>query len=69
MIDRIRTLLIGLIPRYWAAGKSYLTVAFGCTGGRHRSVAAAVEMAEQVARRGFSPNVRRDLLSPPKRYD
>jgi UPF0042 nucleotide-binding protein len=65
-IDRIEALLIGLIPRYWAAGKSYLTVAFGCTGGRHRSVAAAVEMAERLRGAGFSPNVRhRDLLSPP----
>jgi RNase adapter protein RapZ len=65
-IDRIETLLIGLIPRYWAAGKSYLTVAFGCTGGRHRSVAAAVELAERLRGAGFSPNVRhRDLLSPP----
>jgi len=65
-IDRIETLLIDLIPRYWAAGKSYLTVAFGCTGGRHRSVAAAVEMAERLRGAGFSPNVRhRDLLSPP----
>ena len=55
-----------LIPRYWAAGKSYLTVAFGCTGGRHRSVAAAVEMAERLRGAGFSPNVRhRDLASPP----
>ena len=65
-IDRIETLLIGLIPRYWAAGKSYLTVAFGCTGGRHRSVAAAVEMAKRLRGAGFSPNVRhRDLAAPP----
>ena len=65
-IGRIEALLIDLIPRYWAAGKSYLTVAFGCTGGRHRSVAAAVEMAERLRGAGFSPNVRhRDLLSPP----
>ena len=66
MMEQIETLLIGLIPRYWAAGKSYLTVAFGCTGGRHRSVAAAVEMAERLRGAGFSPNVRhRDLTSPP----
>ncbi len=65
-MEQIETLLIGLIPRYWAAGKSYLTVAFGCTGGRHRSVAAAVEMAERLRVAGFSPNVRhRDLASPP----
>ncbi len=65
-IEQIETLLIGLIPRYWAAGKSYLTVAFGCTGGRHRSVAAAVEMAKRLRDAGFSPNVRhRDLAAPP----
>jgi UPF0042 nucleotide-binding protein len=65
-MDRVEALLIDWIPRYWAAGKSYVTVAFGCTGGRHRSVAAAVEMAERLRDKGFSPNVRhRDLASPP----
>jgi len=64
-VDRIESLLIDWIPRYWAAGKSYVTVAFGCTGGRHRSVASAVEMAERLRRAGFAPNVRhRDLASP-----
>ena len=64
-LDRIESLLIDWIPRYWAADKSYVTVAFGCTGGRHRSVAAAVEMAERLRKAGFSPNVRhRDLTSP-----
>ena len=66
-IGRIESLLIDWIPRYWAAGKSYVTVAFGCTGGRHRSVAAAVEMAERLRNAGFAPNVRhRDLASPPR---
>ena len=66
-MGRIESLLIDWIPRYWAAGKSYVTVAFGCTGGRHRSVAAAVEMAERLRRAGFAPNVRhRDLASPPR---
>ena len=65
-LDRIEALLIDWIPRYWAAGKSYVTVAFGCTGGRHRSVAAAAEMAQRLRDAGFSPNVRhRDLASPP----
>jgi UPF0042 nucleotide-binding protein len=65
-VDRVEALLIDWIPRYWAAGKSYVTVAFGCTGGRHRSVAAAVEMTERLRSAGFSPNVRhRDLASPP----
>jgi UPF0042 nucleotide-binding protein len=63
-MDRIEALLIDWIPRYWAAGKSYVTVAFGCTGGRHRSVAAAIETAERLRRAGFAPNVRhRDLAS------
>jgi UPF0042 nucleotide-binding protein len=66
-ISRIEALLIDWIPRYWAAGKSYVTVAFGCTGGRHRSVAAAVEMSERLRRAGFAPNVRhRDLGSAPR---
>ncbi len=65
-LDRIESLLIEWIPRYWAAGKNYVTVAFGCTGGRHRSVAAAVEIAERLRRAGFVPNVRhRDLASQP----
>jgi UPF0042 nucleotide-binding protein len=65
-IERIEALLIDWIPRYWAAGKNYVTVAFGCTGGRHRSVAAAAEIAERLREAGFAPNVRhRDLASPP----
>ncbi|MGI8932039.1 MAG: RNase adapter RapZ [Sphingomicrobium sp.] len=65
-MEQIESLLTDLIPRYWAAGKSYLTVAFGCTGGRHRSVAAAVELAKRLQGAGFSPIVRhRDLASPP----
>ena len=65
-MDRIEALLSDWIPRYWAAGMSYLTVAFGCTGGRHRSVAAAIEMAERLQSAGFSPNIRhRDLASLP----
>ena len=65
-MDSIEALLRTLIPRYWAAGKSYLTVAFGCTGGRHRSVAAASEMAERLRLAGFPANIRhRDLASAP----
>lgn len=65
-MDRIESLLRDWIPRYWAAGKNYLTIAFGCTGGRHRSVTAAVEMAERLRAAGFSPNIRhRDLGSAP----
>jgi RNase adapter protein RapZ len=65
-MNQIEALLKDLIPRYWAAGKNYLTVAFGCTGGRHRSVAAAVEMAERLREAGIPVNIRhRDLASTP----
>jgi UPF0042 nucleotide-binding protein len=65
-MDRIEALLREWIPRYWAAGKTYLTVAFGCTGGRHRSVAAAAEMAKRLREAGFKLNLRhRDLGSAP----
>jgi UPF0042 nucleotide-binding protein len=62
---RIEELLIGLIPRYWAAGKSYVSVAFGCTGGRHRSVHVAERVAARLREAGFSPTVEhRDLAIP-----
>ena len=65
-LDRIEELLVDLIPRYWDGGKSYVAVGFGCTGGRHRSVAAAEEMGERLRARGFSPNIRhRDLATSP----
>lgn len=63
-MDRIETLLSGLIPRYWAAGKNTLTVAFGCTGGRHRSVAAAETMATRLEGSDRTISIRhRDLQS------
>jgi RNase adapter protein RapZ len=40
-LDRLDALLVATLPAYQAEGKSYLTVAVGCTGGRHRSVAVA----------------------------
>jgi UPF0042 nucleotide-binding protein len=54
---RIRDLLLLLLPRYDAQGKSYVNIAFGCTGGRHRSVFMAEEMAEALREAGFSPTV------------
>ncbi len=55
---QIRDLLITLLPRYEAQGKAYVHVAFGCTGGRHRSVYTAERMAEDLRGAGFSPTVR-----------
>ncbi len=48
-IDKTVDLLRYLIPEYAAEGKSYLTVAVGCTGGRHRSVAVAEALRERLA--------------------
>ena len=52
-IERISELLIYLIPHYIREGKSYLTIAFGCTGGHHRSVMIASEIRKRLARAGF----------------
>ena len=66
-IERTVSLLNDWIPRYWGAGKNYVTVAFGCTGGRHRSVAVAIAVADRLRASGFAPNVRhRDLGRPPR---
>ncbi|WP_041864769.1 RNase adapter RapZ [Sphingomonas sp. MM-1] len=65
-ISRIEDLLLLLLPRYSAEGKSYVTVAFGCTGGRHRSVHVAERVAARLRAAGFSPNVaHRDLATAP----
>jgi UPF0042 nucleotide-binding protein len=47
-LDRVADLLAFLLPRYQREGKSYLTVAIGCTGGKHRSVAIAQVLADRV---------------------
>lgn len=64
---RIEELLLLLLPRYQAEGKSYVTVAIGCTGGRHRSVHVAERLAGRLRREGFSPTVaHRDLGTAPQ---
>lgn len=54
----IRDLLLELLPRYAKQGKAYVNIAFGCTGGRHRSVFVAEEIAKALREAGFSPTVR-----------
>lgn len=54
---QIRDLVLTLLPRYEAQGKSYVNIAFGCTGGRHRSVYAAQRFAQALHDEGFSPTV------------
>ncbi len=66
-LTRIEDLLLLLLPRYRAEGKSYVTVAFGCTGGRHRSVHVAERIAARLREAGFSPTVaHRDLQTAPQ---
>lgn len=60
---QIRDLLLTLLPRYAAQGKAYVHVAFGCTGGRHRSVFTAERIAQGLREAGFSPTVRHRNLS------
>ncbi|AXB76855.1 RNase adapter RapZ [Novosphingobium sp. P6W] len=54
---RIRDLLLLLLPRYRAQGKAYVHIAFGCTGGRHRSVFTAEQMGAALRQAGFSPTL------------
>jgi UPF0042 nucleotide-binding protein len=61
-IERIADLLVYLLPHYVAEGKSYLTISFGCTGGRHRSVMIAGEMRKRLASAGYRvKETHRDL--------
>jgi UPF0042 nucleotide-binding protein len=53
-LENLESLLFDLLPRYKAEGRSYLTIAIGCTGGRHRSVAIAEELSRRFAARGVA---------------
>lgn len=64
-IDRISELLIYLLPHYIREGKSYLTIAFGCTGGHHRSVMMADQIRKNLAEAGYRAKVtHRDMAKP-----
>ena len=66
-VAQIEALLLTLLPRYRAEGKSYVTIAFGCTGGRHRSVHVAERIARALRIAGHAPNViHRNLDSAPQ---
>ena len=60
--ESIKSMLRLCLPRYEREGKSYLTIAVGCTGGRHRSVYIAVELAEWLDQNGWSMRLQhRDI--------
>jgi RNase adapter protein RapZ len=64
-IDRISQLLVYLLPHYIREGKSYLTISFGCTGGRHRSVMMADEIRKNLVRAGYKAKTsHRDMEKP-----
>jgi UPF0042 nucleotide-binding protein len=66
-MKQIQDLLLLLLPRYRAEGKAYVTIAFGCTGGRHRSVHVTEQIAKRLRDAGFSPTVtHRDLGAAPQ---
>jgi RNase adapter protein RapZ len=61
-LSRVRSFLFYMLPRYIREGKTYLTVAIGCTGGRHRSVMIANALADDLRSKGFPVKARhRDL--------
>lgn len=61
-LDKVMELLELVLPAYVAEGRSYLSIGVGCTGGRHRSVAVAEEVARRLSTAGFHPRVtHRDI--------
>lgn len=56
-LERLESLLDLLLPGFAAEGKSYVTIALGCTGGRHRSVALAEEIAGWLRSRSYDPSI------------
>ena len=62
LLRRLQHLLDFLLPAYQREGKAYLTIAVGCTGGRHRSVCLVEELRRTLEERGFPPSVvHRDI--------
>ena len=61
-LNRVTDMLLYLLPRYVEEGKRYLTVAFGCTGGQHRSVMMAEEMSRRLKESGYPvKTIHRDM--------
>lgn len=73
LLEQLGSLLIRLLPSYQREGKSYLTIAFGCTGGRHRSIVVAEHFASRLRAAGWpvslfhrdTPEANRDTIDAP----
>ena len=63
-LDRLWAFLRYVLPRYVREGKSYLVIAIGCTGGRHRSVMIANALGRELSGRGYTVKVRHRDASP-----
>jgi UPF0042 nucleotide-binding protein len=62
-LDRVTKLMLYLLPHYVEEGKSYLTVAFGCTGGQHRSAMMAEEIGKRLEKSGYQVKIlHRDIV-------
>ncbi len=66
-IQRISDLLTYLLPHYIREGKSYLTIAFGCTGGQHRSVMIAAEIRRSLEEAGYQAKINHRDIAKAKR--
>ena len=62
IVERLTDLLVHLLPRYRRENRSYLSVAVGCTGGRHRSVATCERLRAELEERGWPARlIHRDI--------
>lgn len=64
-MQRLSDFLLPILPRYKQEGKHYLTIAIGCTGGRHRSVYIAEKLGAMLREQGYEADVRHRETRPP----
>lgn len=67
--QKVRDLALWLLPAYLDEGKSHLSIAFGCTGGQHRSVAMAESLTKSLSEEGWQASIRHRELDRRKREE